>query len=86
MIVQEDPSGIVETADSFVINATAEVFNLTMKGINAGRDDLSNWWFSNDNLLKLNFKNHLKNHLTLPILTNLQKWVVELEILGYVST
>ena len=41
VIVQEDPTGIVETADSFVIDATAEEFNLTMKGINAGRDDLS---------------------------------------------
>ena len=48
VIVQEDPTGIVETADSFVIDAMVEEFNLTIKGINAGRDDLStDWWFSN---------------------------------------
>ena len=35
--VQEEPAGIIETADSFVIDATTEEFNLTMMGIDAGR-------------------------------------------------
>lgn len=35
--VQEEPAGIIETADSFVIDAAAKEFSLTMRGVVAGR-------------------------------------------------
>ena len=35
--VQEEPAGIIETADSFVIDAAAKEFSLTMSGVVAGR-------------------------------------------------
>ena len=35
--VQEEPAGIIETADSLVIDSTSKEFNLTMRGIDAGR-------------------------------------------------
>ena len=45
MTVQSDPAAIVETAESFVIDATEEEFNVTMRGINAGREEISlDWW------------------------------------------
>jgi len=35
--VQEEPAGIIETVDSLVIDSTSKEFNLTMRGIDAGR-------------------------------------------------
>ena len=40
VIAQVDPAGIVETAESFMIDAAMEEFNVTMRGINAGRQDI----------------------------------------------
>ena len=47
VIAQVDPAGIVETAESFMIDAAIEEFNVTMKGINAGRQDICWNYFEN---------------------------------------